>query len=84
MSAAIDVLRDALRRMPGTVRCAPEDGALVAYFDGGKDAFPTRLGAVGTRLDSGRTALVAGARFELYSAYPIRVPVVPASIAATG
>jgi hypothetical protein len=38
MSAAIDVLRDALRRMPATVHCAPEDGALVAYFDGGKDA----------------------------------------------
>jgi hypothetical protein len=61
MSAATDVLRDALRRVPGTVRCAPEDGALVAYFNGGNDAFLTRLGAVGTKLDSGRTALVAGA-----------------------
>jgi hypothetical protein len=81
MSAAIDVLRDALRRMPGTVRCAPEDGALVAYFDGGKDAFPTRLGAVGTRLDSGRTALVAGGRYELYSNYPLQIQAVAASIA---
>ena len=28
--------------------------------------------------------LVAGGRFELYSAYPIRVPAVPASVIATG
>ena len=28
--------------------------------------------------------LVAGARFELYSAYPIQVPAVPASVNATG
>ena len=28
--------------------------------------------------------LVAGARFELYSAYPIQVPAVPASVIATG
>jgi len=27
--------------------------------------------------------MVAGARFELYSAYPIRVPAVPASVFAT-
>ncbi len=27
--------------------------------------------------------LVAGGRYELYSAYPIRVPAVPASVSAT-
>ena len=27
--------------------------------------------------------MVAGGRFELYSAYPIRVPAVPASVFAT-
>jgi len=32
----------------------------------------------------GRTSVVAGARFELYSAYPIRVPAVPASVIAAG
>jgi hypothetical protein len=28
--------------------------------------------------------VVAGGRFELYSAYPIQVPAVPASVIATG
>jgi len=28
--------------------------------------------------------MVAGGRFELYSAYPVRVPAVPASVIVTG
>ena len=28
--------------------------------------------------------VVAGGRYELYSAYPIRVPAIPASVIATG
>jgi hypothetical protein len=64
-SAATAVLRDALRRVLGTVRCVPEDGALVTYFNGGNDAVLTWLGALGTKIEPGRNALVAGVGFSL-------------------
>jgi hypothetical protein len=37
-----------------------------------------------TQRRTSNDGVVAGTRYELYSAYPIRVPAVPASVIATG
>lgn len=65
LSAAIDALRDALRRTLGTVRCQPtvegDSRYLMARFEGGDAALLEWL-AIGDAADQpGLTALVAGA-----------------------
>jgi site-specific DNA recombinase len=68
LSAAVDALRDALRRTLGTVRCQPvlDDGPpyLMARFEGG-DAQLLEWLCIGDAANQpGLTALVAGAGFE--------------------
>ena len=68
VSAAVDALRDALRRTLGTIRCQPvlDDGPqyLMARFEGGDAALLEWLCIGDAANQPGLTALVAGAGFE--------------------
>jgi hypothetical protein len=67
LSAAVDALRDALRRTLGTVRCQPtvegQSRYLNAMFGDGTDYPLLEWLAVGDAANSGLSALVAGGRY---------------------
>ena len=75
----VERARESLRGFIGDVRMIPcEKHELIAEarIDGAA-LLRKCLNSKGNR------SVVAGGRFELYSAYPIRVPAVPASVFAT-
>ena len=65
----------------GTVKVRQEGEAVYARLEMDSTVL---LAAGGNRLKSMASKVVAGGRFELYCAYPIRVPLVPASNIVTG
>ena len=62
-------------RLIGEVRLSPEGTSLMAEFEleGGRLLAAAEM----------KISVVAAGRFELYSAYPIQVPAVPACVIAT-